>query len=102
VQLYEDDAYLVAAVSDFLAAGLTIGQPVIAIAPPAHRAAFADRLAGEGFDVRRMIRGGRLTMLDARATLAAFITATAPTRAGSRPQSGMRSASGFRTAAIRR
>jgi signal transduction histidine kinase len=78
VQFYEDDASLVAAVSDFLAAGLTIGQPVIVIATPPHRAAFADRLAGEGFDVRRMIRGGRLTMLDARATLAAFMTATGP------------------------
>jgi len=78
VQFYEDDASLVAAVSDFLAAGLTIGQPVIVIATSPHRAAFADQLASEGFDVRRMIRGGRLTMLDARATLAAFMTATAP------------------------
>jgi hypothetical protein len=51
VQFYEDDASLVAAVSDFLAAGLTIGQPVIVIATSPHRAAFADRLEGEGFDV---------------------------------------------------
>jgi signal transduction histidine kinase len=70
VQFYEDDEVLVAAVADFLAVGLTTGQPIIVIATEAHRRAFAERLAADGFDVDSVTTEGRLTMLDARKTLA--------------------------------
>ena len=69
VQFFDDDAILAAAVSDFLAVGLTTGQPVIVIATDAHRRAFTERLASDGFDVDAAIKQGRLTLLDASGIL---------------------------------
>ena len=78
VQFYEDDEYLVSAVADFLAAGLTIGQPLVVIATESHRASLTARLVGEGFGVDAMIATGRLAIRDARATLDTFMTGLVP------------------------
>jgi signal transduction histidine kinase len=78
VQFYEDDTFLVAAVVDFLAVGLTTGQPAIVIATEAHRDAFVHGLASEGFDVDAAREAGLLTLLDGRETLAAFMDGDVP------------------------
>ena len=51
VQFYDSEAYLAAAVSDYLAGGLRAGQPVVAIATAEHAEAFVLRLKSKGFDV---------------------------------------------------
>src|SRR3954471_20541206 len=66
VQFYDSESYLVSTVADFLAAGLRVGQPVLVIATPEHRDAFAQRLRAKGVDVDNAIDGGQLLMLDAR------------------------------------
>ncbi len=78
VQFYDSEAYLAAAVSDFLAAGLRSGQPVLAIATPDHRDAFARRLKAKGLDVDRARQSGQLTMLDAHETLSSFMSGSVP------------------------
>ena len=78
VQFYEDEAFLAAAVGDFLAAGLTVGQSLVVIATPPHRDAFVGRLGSEGFDVDVVRRRGQLTLLDARETLSAFMRGGMP------------------------
>src|SRR5439155_4289562 len=78
VQFYEDEDFLAAAVSDFLAAGLTLGQPSVVIATEAHRQAFLRHLSNEGFDVDDASRSGQLTFLDARETLSAFMVDDKP------------------------
>ena len=78
VQFYENDGTLVSAVAEFLASGLTIGQPVVVIATETHRAAFMQRLRDTGADPDAHVRNGRLVMIDARATLATFMMDGAP------------------------
>jgi signal transduction histidine kinase len=78
VQFYDSDAYLAAAVSDYLAGGLRAGQPVILIATPEHRDAFARRLRSKGLDVDRAKDSGQFVVLDARETLAQFMAGSVP------------------------
>ena len=78
VQFYDDDTFLVAAVAEFLAAGLIGGQSVIVIATPDHRRDFAVRLQTRGFDVDRAAGEGRLMMLDAREMLGTFMVDSMP------------------------
>lgn len=77
-QFYDSELYLAAAVSDFLAAGLRSGQPVLAIATPDHREAFSIRLRSKGLDVDRASQSGQLTMLDAAETLSSFMSDSVP------------------------
>ena len=69
VQFYEDDAFLVHTVGQFLAAGLRGDERVLVVATPEHRAAFLKALREQGVGEV----GGRLRMLDARETLAKFV-----------------------------
>jgi signal transduction histidine kinase len=78
VQFYENDAYLASAVSDFLAAGLRNGQPVLVIATRAHRDGFAIRLKAKGIDPGAALESGQLTMLDAEETLSLFMAGSVP------------------------
>jgi signal transduction histidine kinase len=78
VQFYEDDAFLAATVGDFIAAGLAAGEPVVVIATPAHRDAFARALIADGVDVEDAVSRERLAWLDARATLATFMDDVLP------------------------
>ena len=73
VQFYQDDRLLCDSVADFIAVGLAAGETDIIIAAEAHREAFCERLDARAFDVDRARRGGRLTLLDARETLAKFM-----------------------------
>ena len=65
VQFYENDAFLAAAVADFVADGLREEQAVIVIAVAAHRQAFARRLRARGIDPERARSQGTLTWCDA-------------------------------------
>jgi signal transduction histidine kinase len=78
VQFYEDEEFLTTAVAEFLAVGLTTGQPVIVIATEPHRDAFLRRLALDGFDIDAPRQSGLLTMLDARETLASCMVGAVP------------------------
>jgi signal transduction histidine kinase len=88
VQFYEGEEYLFGVVADFLAAGLARGQSAVVIATPRHRAGFVAQLRTRGMDVDRLRRGGRLALLDARATLDTFMVDGAPDDARMRAQLG--------------
>lgn len=76
VQFYEDDAFLVDTVGQFLAAGLEAGDRLVVIATPEHRAGFARYL--EAFGGEDAARRGQLLLLDAAETLAQFMVDGAP------------------------
>jgi signal transduction histidine kinase len=78
VQFYEGDEFLFGVVGDFLAAGLARRQPAIVIATEPHRAGFVAQLRSRGMDVDALRRDGRLTLLDARETLDAFMVGGSP------------------------
>jgi len=78
VRFYEDEAFLTAAVGDFLAEGLAAGEPLVVIATPGHREAFTLRLRAQGHDVPRACREGRSAFLDARETLDTFMAGSLP------------------------
>jgi PAS domain S-box-containing protein len=78
VQFYESDDFLRDTVADFVGNGLVAGEPVIVIATEQHRRAFADALAGRGLDVAEAEASGDLVLLDARETLATFMSGTMP------------------------
>ncbi|MFN2601877.1 MAG: ATP-binding protein [Gemmatimonadaceae bacterium] len=78
VQFYENDHFLAAAVADFLAGGIAVGQPVIVIATQEHRDAFLLRLKAKGLETDDATRNGFLTMLDAREILAHFMDGAVP------------------------
>jgi signal transduction histidine kinase len=78
VQFYDSEDFLAAAVADFLAPGISNGQPLVVIATEPHRASFASRLKAKGYDIERVSGNGQLTLLDARDTLDAFMVGPAP------------------------
>lgn len=73
VQFYETEEFLYDLVSNFLAAGLRDGGPLIVVATERNREAFCNKLEAEGISVRRAVGSGQLTLLDAHETLAAFM-----------------------------
>jgi signal transduction histidine kinase len=88
VQFYEGEDFLYDVVADFLAAGLARGQSAIVIATRRHRTGFLAQLERRGTDVAGLRRGGRLVLLDARATLDSFMVDGAPDEARMRAQLG--------------
>jgi hypothetical protein len=65
-------------VANFLAEGLTAGQPAIVIATSVHRAGIAAHLAKQSIDSTQLQATGMLTMLDADETLAQFMVDGVP------------------------
>jgi hypothetical protein len=80
VQFYRTDEYLTNAVVAFLADGLRAGQPIIVVATPAHRAAFAEGLRAKGLDPEAIFSDRLAVWLDARETLASFMEGKLPDR----------------------
>ncbi|HEX2693973.1 MAG TPA: MEDS domain-containing protein [Gemmatimonadaceae bacterium] len=80
VQFYRTEAHLTRTVSDFLADGVRAGQPLIVIATPAHRKAFAVELHARGLDVEELLSGREAIWLDARETLSMFMESAHPSR----------------------
>jgi PAS domain S-box-containing protein len=81
VQFYEREEYLYSVVADFLARGLTAGEPTIVIATPEHRAGFVATLTDKHLDLNTAITSGQLTLLDARETLSQFMAGNVPDEA---------------------
>jgi signal transduction histidine kinase len=73
VQFYDDEQFLVAAVSSYAHAALAASEPVVIIATPPRRHAVVERLAALGIDAGQAERDSRLTLLDARDTLEGFM-----------------------------
>ncbi len=69
VQFYEDDRALSEDLSSTLGAALFAGGSVIFIATPARRDSFLTSIDDRGLDTARIIRQGRLLLLDAADTL---------------------------------
>jgi signal transduction histidine kinase len=74
VQFYDSDDYLCRLVAEFVAEGLRAGEPAVIIATEAHRQGFIARLRAAGIEPDAV----PLTMLDARATLRAFMDGAIP------------------------
>lgn len=74
VELYEDDAALVASIRTFLAIGMNGGEGAVVIATPDHREAIEAEL-GRVVDLPEARRQGLFTTLDAAETLASFMRA---------------------------
>lgn len=81
VHFYENDDTLVSAVAEFVASGLTIGEPVVVIATEAHRTEVVDRLRVSGIAVDMHVRSECLVLLDARALLAELMVDGRPNAA---------------------
>jgi CheY-like chemotaxis protein len=74
VQFYESDEFLIQSASGFIAAALRTGDRSIMAMTPEHCAALRQSLAASGIDVAEAETAGRFVMLDARETLAQFMT----------------------------
>jgi DcmR-like sensory protein len=72
VQVYKDEAFLLEAVAEYAGTGLRRGEAVVIIATPSHRAAFMQRLEGDGIAAEEARQRGQPLLLDADETLARF------------------------------
>jgi hypothetical protein len=78
VQFYSRDEHLVSTVATFIAGGFAHGQPGIVVATPEHLAGVLRELKARLIDVDRARRTRELVVLDAQATLAAFMDGAVP------------------------
>ena len=80
VGFYEHDEQLISAIATFFASALDADGAAVVIATPAHRVALEAALGAGGFRVADLVRTGRLQLLDAAETLAAFMRDDKPDR----------------------
>lgn len=73
VQFYEDEGFLVNAVSSYVKPSLAARQPVLIIATPERRRAVVDRLQALGVDAEAAERDRVLGLVDARTALEDFM-----------------------------
>jgi PAS domain S-box-containing protein len=73
VQFYESDDFLCGLVADYLAAGIEADEPLVVFATAEHSEVFRSALGARGIDVDRACASGRLSLIDARETLARFM-----------------------------
>ena len=73
VQFYEDSSSLCRLVADFLAEGLTTGQPAIVIATADHEQQILANLVARHVDIDHARRYGDLVLLEMEDTLGAFM-----------------------------
>ena len=74
----QDDAALTVCAAGFLADGIASGEPAVVFATPARRETMCECLRERGLDVDYLERESRITLLDARATLATFMVGDLP------------------------
>ena len=79
VQLYKDEAFLVRAVTHFLASGLGQGEAGVLVATPDHVTAITVRL-GASIDVAAALARDQLVLLDAETCLAGLMVDGRPDR----------------------
>lgn len=73
VQFCDSDESLVAAVADHLVAGVRVGQPIIMIATPSHRAGVREAMRLRGVNCDDLLEGRDAAWLDAATALAGFL-----------------------------
>lgn len=73
VQFYKDETSLAGTVAQFLADGLSTGQPGVVIATPSHTETVVRELAARGLDVAALRTTGELQFFDAHKMLASFM-----------------------------
>jgi len=73
VQFYENDAFLLASLSDYIAAGLEVNESAIVVATRSHTRELDDLLANRGFDLESLRTTGKYSTIDAAETLARFM-----------------------------
>jgi hypothetical protein len=78
VQVYQDEKFLVDAVTEYAGTALHGGEAVIMIATPAHRRAFLRALGASGLSPDAAIRRGQLRLLDCAETLDRFMRRGVP------------------------
>jgi hypothetical protein len=78
VRFYHSTASLARVVAAFIGGGFVARQSALVIATPEHCAAIAAALESLSFSIDRLRGDGRLTMLDANATLASFMVNGGP------------------------
>lgn len=76
--VYDLDGHLIDELTGFAIDGLALGEAVVVVATPEHRAALADSLAAAGCSVERMTRTGQYAEADAAGTLATFLRGGTP------------------------
>lgn len=80
VQAYQDEEFLIDAVSRFVCAGLQQREGIVVIARKSHWGVIEGRLERDGFNVGDAIRRGQLKNLDADDALATFMKGGTPNR----------------------
>jgi DNA-binding NarL/FixJ family response regulator len=78
VQLYQDQQFLIRAVSRFAASAIANGEGVILVPTAAHWEAFRPCLEADGVDTRAALERGQLTVHDADAFLPRFMRGAMP------------------------
>ena len=78
VHFYDQDFSLVQHVVEFLTTGVKSGQPIVVIATPFHRRAFAAGLRTQGIEIEDLVEGRDRVWLDAAETLSAFMEGDRP------------------------
>jgi len=73
VQFYQDDNFLIDAVSGFVGSALAAGDATVLIATAAHREGVEQVLRKRGLEIGQAARQGRFLALDATETLAQFM-----------------------------
>ena len=73
VQFYKDETSLAGTVAQFLADGLSMGQPGLVIATPSHTETIVRELAARGLNVDELRTTGELQFFDAQKMLASFM-----------------------------
>lgn len=73
VQFYESEDVLFSTVADYLATGVRLGQPIVVIATPEHRAGYRHALRARGINADELMEGRDAVWLDASTALASFM-----------------------------
>ena len=73
VQFYEDEAYLLSSLKDYIASGLMDNEVCIVIATDDHLRSVRALLKGSGINLENAVTTGRLVLHDAESTLAKFM-----------------------------
>jgi hypothetical protein len=77
VEFYDSETFLYDSVSCVLVDAIRAAQPIVVIATPAHRKAFAERMRDARVDIDELVHGRDIAWLDARDTLAGFMDGNA-------------------------
>jgi PAS domain S-box-containing protein len=78
VQFYESDSFLADRVSDFLKAGIDVGESAILVGTPEHRVAIEKRLSQQGVNLLALVAAGQYFPLDAQETLSKLMAGDSP------------------------